>query len=67
MRSRLCADMKQKVEYLRKESGNIVDMECISANIDRLGKAVAALNEMKLKASELSEVRIRAFMIRSCA
>lgn len=54
-------DMKQKVEYLRKESGNIVDMECISANIDRLGKAVAALNEMKLKASELSEVRIRAF------
>lgn len=53
--------MKQKVEYLRKESGNIVDMECISANIDRLGKAVAALNEMKLKASELSEVRIRAF------
>lgn len=59
--SKTCEDMKQKVEYLRKESGNIVDMECISANIDRLGKAVAALNEMKLKASELSEVRIRAF------
>ena len=52
--SKTCEDMKQKVEYLRKESGNIVDMECISANIDRLGKAVAALNE-------LSEVRIRAF------
>ena len=59
--SKTCEDMKQKVEYLRKESGNIGDMECISANIDRLGKAVAALNEMKLKASELSEVRIRAF------
>ena len=59
--SKTCEDMKQKVEYLRKESGNIVDMECISANIDRLGKTVAALNEMKLKASELSEVRIRAF------
>lgn len=57
--SKTCEDMKQKVEYLRRESGDVIDMRGISDGIDRLSAGVAGLNLLRGQAEMLSRERVR--------
>lgn len=57
--SKTCEDMKQKVEYLRRESGDVIDMRGISDGIDRLSAGVVELNRLRSQAEMLSKERIR--------
>ena len=44
-----CEDMADKIEFIRKESGNIVDVTGIAKKIDELKGNVAELNAMREK------------------
>lgn len=58
--SKTCEDMKKKVAYLRQESGNVVDMDGIAANIDRLCAGVTKLNALRERAEDLDNSCVRA-------
>lgn len=45
--TKTCLDLKTKVEMLKKESGNVVDLSGISGSIDELTENIRQLDEMK--------------------
>ena len=60
--AKLCEDMAQKIAFLQKESGELIDLTGIAANIAKLQSDIGVLNELRKSgnAGRLSEEDRRA-------
>ncbi|MDP4109467.1 MAG: M28 family peptidase [Bacillota bacterium] len=59
--TKTCQDMKDKVAMIKKESGNLIDIEMIENNIGKLAENVSKMNVLKVKAEkgELSAEKVK--------